>query len=400
MTPRLLQLLLLAATALWAEAADLPPKVYGVNLGSWYSSWLLIEPWMVDGVSAASFATIVQTASPRVALHSVIEAFCPRNTWFNNSDVQQLVSAGINTVRIPLGYWIVEPLVDRTTEYYVRGGFVQLIRGLGLLKDADIVAILELHGAPGVQVPDQPFTGLCTGNVEFYTQYNYHRALIWTAVLTTFNHLVPEFSNVVAIQAVNEPLMDAALTPDYGTYQTHFVQVVRAVEHALGLSVPKLNLPKPNPHLNVTAAFEFAIQQGVYDAEECWGSISSSSPTPLITTFMDFSWQSNHPSNPADAAIGSQLYDNHLYLSFGVRVTYSWLQLVSSWMEHYKCRSDVVPDLRVQVTRDAQVGNTPLVFGEWSLTTGFIASDSFLRQWADAQKLAYSQGRGLDVLEF
>lgn len=31
---------------------------------------------------------------------------------------------------------------------------------------------------------------------------------------------------------------------------------------------------------------------------------------------MDMSWQWNHPAgNPADAAIGPQTYDNHLYYS-------------------------------------------------------------------------------------
>lgn len=33
---------------------------------------------------------------------------------------------------------------------------------------------------------------------------------------------------------------------------------------------------------------------------------------------MDINWQNNNPPNPADAAIGPQGYDNHLYYSFGV----------------------------------------------------------------------------------
>ena len=35
-------------------------------------------------------------------------------------------------------------------------------------------------------------------------------------------------------------------------------------------------------------------------------------------SFMDINWQHNNPANPADAAIGPQGYDNHLYYSFGV----------------------------------------------------------------------------------
>lgn len=33
-------------------------------------------------------------------------------------------------------------------------------------------------------------------------------------------------------------------------------------------------------------------------------------------------------------------------------------------------------------------------FGEWSISTNFNATDVFLKDWADAQKLAYSKGAG------
>lgn len=47
-----------------------------------------------------------------------------------------------------------------------------------------------------------------------------------------------------------------------------------------------------------------------------------------------------------------------------------------------------------RIEKDADEGNYPLIFGEWSLATNFLASDAFLSKWADAQKLAYSQGGG------
>ena len=47
---------------------------------------------------------------------------------------------------------------------------------------------------------------------------------------------------------------------------------------------------------------------------------------------------------------------------------------------------------RIQI--DQQQGNTPVWCGEWSLATQFDASDDFLKQWADAQKLAWSQSMG------
>jgi hypothetical protein len=122
------------------------------------------------------------------------------------------------------------------------------------LSKAGIVAILDHHALPGVQDPGQQFTGrsanfsgssgnvtqsgLCAGAPQIFnstyvspdvwgvgfgvvdlqaqTDANYHRALVWTAVMTALSHLDPAFSNVVAIEAVNEPIMDASKTPGYG----------------------------------------------------------------------------------------------------------------------------------------------------------------------------------------
>ena len=80
---------------------------------------------------------------------------------------------------VQLGYWIVEDLVDRSTEHYPRGGIKFLVRserlgllatskltlrqakGLKWLSDAGIQVILDHHALPGVQTAGQAFTGKC-----------------------------------------------------------------------------------------------------------------------------------------------------------------------------------------------------------------------------------------------
>lgn len=42
---------------------------------------------------------------------------------------------------------------------------------------------------------------------------------------------------------------------------------------------------------------------------------------------MDMNWQWNNPANPADAAIGPGLYDNHLYYGY---VLATWKREVRS----------------------------------------------------------------------
>jgi len=316
-------------------------------------------------------------------------------SWFNQADVDALVDAGINTVRIPLGYWIVEALVDRRTEFYPRGGLDQLRRGLKLLQKAGIVAILDHHALPGVQTAGQMFAGRCTSDVEFYTPYNYHRALIWTSVMTVLSHVDPAFTNVVAIEAVNEPIMNADLTPGYGDFQKNFVRVIRATEFLLGVPTPGFGaIPAPAngnftamlPSVNPSAIFTAEVRSVLEDTVPILLQLGiiglSRKKNQLITNFMDINWQFNNPANPSDAKIGPQGYDNHLYYSFGGV-------------------ADANPDAYLtsicnlqRIQNDAALGNSPLWFGEWGLPTQFNATDEFLHKWADAQKLAYSQDAG------
>ena len=47
-----------------------------------------------------------------------------------------------------------------------------------------------------------------------------------------------------------------------------------------------------------------------------------------------------------------------------------------------------------RIKKDADKGDRPLWFGEWSLATEWSPNDEFFRRWADAQKLAYSDSKG------
>ncbi|KAF8548718.1 glycoside hydrolase family 5 protein [Imleria badia] len=394
--------------------AGLPSdKIYGVNLGS----WLVLEPWMLPqewlnmgGESCANCADCIATESAFAKAYPTIvdEKFAEHwNTWFTESHVDQFVEAGINTVRVPLGYWIVEALVNRPAEAFPRGGLKYLRMGLNWLKQAGIKAILDHHALPGVQTPGQQFTGNCTTDVQFYTPDNYHRALVWTVVMTSLAHLDPNFGSVFAIEAVNEPIMNATQTPDYGEFQKNFVRTVRAVEYTLGIPVPGTPSGYSTSSKNFTAALgdscspslcnaqvSAAMRDAIpillqiayeYDLEdECTSSSFQSGQTSLVTNFMDINWQYNNPSNPADAAIGPQGYDNHLYYSFG--------GVANATQEAYL--TSVCNLQRIQ--NDAALSNSPLWFGEWGLSTqpAVNATDDFLCKWADAQKWAYSKGAG------
>ncbi|KAI6160413.1 glycoside hydrolase family 5 protein [Pisolithus thermaeus] len=381
--------------------AQLPvEKIYGVNLGS----WLLLEPWMLPqgwtdmgGQICADCSQCIESefAFAMAYPDTVDQTFAKHwDSWFTQSDLQDLKNAGINTLRIPLGYWIVEALVERPAENYPRGGLDYLRRGLGWVRDSGMHVILDHHALPGVQTPDLEFTGQ-------YTPHNYHRALVWTAVMTTLSHLDPQFSSVFAIEAVNEPIRDASQTPGYGDFQKNFVKTVRAIEALLGIQVTGYNpnLPVSLPTTNFTATLQQACSLSLFDADVVDALLDAipilsgiglqygftdtltsepfnSGRSPLVTNFMDISWQYDNPPNPANAAIGPQGYDNHLYYSGN------------------KCMFIInLSDLQ-RIQNDTVLGDSPLWFGEWGLATQCDASDSFLKQWGDAQKWAYGQSAG------
>ncbi|KIJ20487.1 glucan 1,3-beta-glucosidase [Paxillus involutus ATCC 200175] len=395
--------------------AGLSKKIYGVNLGSWLvlEAWMLPQEWLdMGGEICGDCSACVMTEYLFAKAHpDTVDATFAKHweTWFTQDHVQQFKDDGINTVRIPLGYWIVEALVNRPAEAYPRGGLAYLRQGLSWLQDAGIQVILDHHALPGVQTAGQEFTGNCTNDVQFYTPYNYHRALVWTAVMTALTHLDPAFGSVFAIEAVNEPIMDASQTPGYGDFQKNFVQTVRAVELVLGISVPDMSLGIPTSDYistsNFTAALGTASTASVFNAEvqsvlndaipilleignQCGLEVAltfapfKTSRTPIMTTFMDVNWQYDNPSNPAAAAIGPQGYDNHLYYSFGGVADANPIAYLTS-----------VCNLQ-RIQNDAALGDSPLWFGEWGLPTQFNATDEFLYKWADAQKWAYSQGAG------
>lgn len=65
---------------------------------------------------------------------------------------------------------------------------------------------ISLHGAPGAQEPNQPFTGQYAPTVGFYSDHNYERAIEWLEWMTDIIHTKKEYRNVGMLELVNEPL--------------------------------------------------------------------------------------------------------------------------------------------------------------------------------------------------
>ena len=71
------------------------------------------------------------------------------DTYITEGDLDSMKNYGLNTIRVPVGYWMVEDTVYGDSEHFPQGGLQYLDRLAGWAAARDIYVILDLHGAPG-----------------------------------------------------------------------------------------------------------------------------------------------------------------------------------------------------------------------------------------------------------
>ncbi|KFH43073.1 Glucan endo-1,6-beta-glucosidase B-like protein [Hapsidospora chrysogenum ATCC 11550] len=201
-TPYTRDLVNAASTKRWLPSAD---KIRGVNLGSQF----IIEPWMATDEWAGMGCggrNDEWTCVEALGQDAADEAFRKHwDTWTTREDIDLIASLGLNTIRIPVGFWIREDLVN-DGEHYPRGGLEFLDRLVGWAKDAGLYVIMDLHGGPGSQTPNQQFTGHGVDYPEFYNQENYERALKFLEWMADRIHTNQAYYNVGMLQVMNEPV--------------------------------------------------------------------------------------------------------------------------------------------------------------------------------------------------
>jgi glucan 1,3-beta-glucosidase len=173
-------------------------KIRGVNLGS----WLVLEKWMVPslfaGLKAEDEYSFCQELGKEEAARRLKKH---RETWITADDFEWLGAHGINTVRIPVGYWIAEENPPFIT------GLDTLDAAFGMAKNNGISVIVDLHGAPGSQ-NGWDHSGRAgeikwpvgTENVEHTLR-----------VIEGMAVHCKQYSNLLAIELLNEPRWDVPI---------------------------------------------------------------------------------------------------------------------------------------------------------------------------------------------
>ncbi|KAI0899156.1 glycoside hydrolase family 5 protein [Annulohypoxylon nitens] len=309
------------ATAIPLESASEPAqpnrrwlnngKIRGVNLGSQF----IIEPWMANDEwhsMGCGNANDEWQCVKALGQDKADAAFKKHwDTWTTQDDIKTIKSYGLNTVRIPVGYWIREDLVQQG-EYFPRGGLSYLDRLVGWCADAGIYVIMDLHGGPGAQFPNQQYTGHGVSSPGFYTKDNYERAYKFLEWMANRIHTNNNYRTVGTLEVINEPVHS-------GDYPSQAADMV-----ANYYPNAWTRIRNAEKKLNVAADKQLNIQM------------------------MDKSWGSGDPKSHLPSTTNA-LYDDHKY--------YKW-------------------DTSVQTTKDGYIsaackdnrGGSDVIVGEWSLS--------------------------------
>ncbi|KAJ1030870.1 hypothetical protein NDA18_002099 [Ustilago nuda] len=122
-------------------------KVRGVNIGG----WLVAEPWITPSlfdntgdarvIDEYTFGQYASNAYGRLAQHW--------STFYTEADFAAIAGAGLNHVRIPIGYWAFDTSAG---EPYVKANQADYLeRAIQWSAKYGLKVIIDLHGAPGSQ---------------------------------------------------------------------------------------------------------------------------------------------------------------------------------------------------------------------------------------------------------
>merc|ERR1712232_1502800 len=126
------------------------------NLGNWF----LLEKWMDPGLfhtdDGDPFEDVCAAADERGLMgHISLGAKKERmerhwDTWIAERDIAWIARHGLNTVRVPFGYWMTHP-----EEPFIEGQFKYLERLFSWCEYHSVAVLLDFHGLKGSQQGEQ-----------------------------------------------------------------------------------------------------------------------------------------------------------------------------------------------------------------------------------------------------
>ncbi|KAK7014964.1 putative dolichyl-phosphate-mannose--glycolipid alpha-mannosyltransferase [Favolaschia claudopus] len=189
-----------------------------VNLGSWFvhENWMTPSLFQEASGHKVSELDIASGWNCTDCARQVLESHW--DTFITYSDFSYLSSIGINTVRLPIGYWSLGPSFCQGSTPFssyadvYTNSWAFVVRAINMAAEVGIGVLVDLHGAVGSQ-NGQPHSGISDGHTGLFNdETNAEKTL---AVLTFLTEQLSTVTNVVGIQILNEPKNGPELTGFY-----------------------------------------------------------------------------------------------------------------------------------------------------------------------------------------
>lgn len=164
-------------------------KLRGVNLGG----WLVLERWMTPSLFEGTTARDEYDLMRQPGAAEMLERH--RQTFITERDFEWLVAHGINAVRIPVGYWVLEdasPFVSAVQH---------LDWAMNMARKYSLQVVIDLHGLKGSQNGND-HSGRVGRSAWFEHEQYRHETL---ALLERIAMRYRDYENFWGLQIVNEP---------------------------------------------------------------------------------------------------------------------------------------------------------------------------------------------------
>ncbi|KAJ7168199.1 glycoside hydrolase family 5 protein, partial [Mycena crocata] len=189
-------------------------RVRGVNLGG----WLVTEPFIVpglyqtiqsrptsSGITIIDEWTLVQAMALDTANGGTNQLEDHYKTFITEQDFMQIAAAGLNYVRIPVGYWAIETLPNES--FLPKVSWTYFLKAVEWARKYGLRINLDLHALPGSQNGWNHSGRLGSYGVLFGPMgiANAQRSLDYIRILAEFISQ-PQYKDVITMFGVtNEP---------------------------------------------------------------------------------------------------------------------------------------------------------------------------------------------------
>jgi len=222
----------------WAKQLNNKP-FRGVNLGGVF----VLEPWITPNFTNWSLAIADQhafsTANP-VGSKGYQDLVNLWTKWYTQDDFNKMKSYGLNSIRLPVGWWYFAKDASVPNSVYtipsqdITDPNHPITNMIKMAKNAGLVVILDLHGAPGSQngldnsglrSPDK--NPARWGYEWFYDPTNLaYTVKIVTSMAKYIGTIAKNgVDNVVALELLNEPWVFGDMTIVRDFYINAIIQI-------------------------------------------------------------------------------------------------------------------------------------------------------------------------------